>query len=257
MGRNQDIDSHPQPSTRTPRASLAPHIPDAARAIPCPTLLTPPLQRIALPDVCPAVAAVMQRRWSKDHLLTPREGAPGAHGSIWRPPLPSDGTGAAAAPESVTSPSTPPASTIVPSIPPFPARRASSSLSSILHLLPHGDHLRRSRGEPYAQTRAATTMPEPPRRTRERGQSPCARSLVSNPREGCTHKASQRPGADPPSRVHPIGSASGRMGGISCFLSFVRHAHHMPIDRQPSAHTATQAGARAGWPVLRLSHGEA
>jgi len=27
----------PSPSTRAPRASLAPHIPDAARAIPCPT----------------------------------------------------------------------------------------------------------------------------------------------------------------------------------------------------------------------------
>ena len=124
-----------------------------------------------------------------------------------------------------------------------------SPLSSILHLLPHGDPLRRSRGEPYTKTRTATTMPEPPaERSSARSPSPLgAHSLVSNPREGCTHKASQRPGADPPSRVIPIGSASGRMGGFFLYLlTLVPHATtHRVRSPQPSAqHIALHTGGK-------------
>ena len=193
-------------------------------------------------------AADMQRRWSQDHLLTPREGAPGAHGSIWRGPLPSDGTGAAAAPASVTSPSpppstaagpqpAPPASTLLPPAAPPRLSHPSSTSSATVILSTEvpwdavGCRMRR------LAPRLPCWSPAAEPASARSPSSLCAHSLVSNPREGCTHKASQRPGADPPSRVNPIGSASGRTGGFSLYLpTYVPHATtHRVRSPQPSA----------------------
>ena len=102
-----------------------------------------------------------------------------------------------------TSPLAPAAQPLHPS----PLPRALPPLSSILHLLPHGDPLRRSRGEPYTQTRTATTMPEPPaERSSARSPSPlCAHTLYRTHVRAAPIRPPRGPGQTHPHVLSPSG----------------------------------------------------
>ena len=106
-------------------------------------------------------------------------------------------------PPSPPPPSHPPAQPLHPS----PLPRALPPLSSILHLLPHGDPLRRSRGEPYTQTRTATTMPEPPaERSSARSPSPlCAHTLYRTHVRAAPIRPPRGPGQTHPHVLSPSG----------------------------------------------------
>lgn len=126
-------------------------------------------------------------------------------------------------------------------IPPSPARRTSSPLSSILHLLPHGDPLRRSRGEPYTQTRTATTMPEPPaERSSARSPSPlCAHTLYRTHVRAAPIRPPRGPGQTHPHVLSPSGLPRAAWEASLFTLSLQCHMPpHIACDRHSPPHSA-------------------
>ena len=85
--------------------------------------------------------------------------------------------------------------------------------------------------------------PQPNPRARD-PPAPSARTALS--REGCTHKASQRPGADPPSTCYPhrvcLGPHGRLLSSPSHFSAACRHTHRVRSPQPSAQRTALLTG---------------